>query len=71
MPSQVASLSIEPRACANVSPRISSFEKKPANGGMPAMASVAAHMVMNVTGMKRRRPPMLRMSCASSSLPVA
>ena len=32
--------------------RISSLEKKPANGGMPAMASVAINMVVKVVGMR-------------------
>ena len=47
-----------------------SFEKKPASGGMPAMASVAIHINQNVTGMYCLKPPMLRMSCASSWFPV-
>ena len=71
MPSQLASASTDPCACAKAAPRISSFEKKPANGGMPLIASVAIHIVTKVTGMKRRSPPMLRMSCASSPLSAA
>ena len=44
--------------------RISSFEKNPANGGMPAIAKVAMNMVQCVIGMRRCRSPMLRMSCS-------
>ena len=44
--------------------RISSFEKNPANPGIPAMASVATNIVRNVTGIFPDRSPMLRMSCS-------
>ena len=44
--------------------RISSLEKKPARGGMPAMAITPAVMVQKVTGIRVRRPPILRMSCS-------
>ncbi len=51
---------------ANAAPRISSFEKNPENGGMPAIASVAIHIRLAVHGRWWRSPPMLRRSCASS-----
>jgi hypothetical protein len=70
MPSHRASASVDSCARANAAPRISSFEKKPASGGMPAMASVAIHISAQVARMWRRIPPMLRMSCASSCDPV-
>ena len=38
--------------------RISSFEKNPASGGMPAIASAAISIVRNVTGSGLRSPPM-------------
>ncbi len=38
-------------ASANAAPRISSLEKNPANGGIPAIASVAIHMSAAVHGM--------------------
>src|ERR1700674_5969051 len=44
--------------------RISSFERNPANGGMPAIANVAMNMVQCVMGMRLCRSPMLRMSCS-------
>ena len=53
--------------CANVFQRISSFEKKPASGGRPAMAIVPIRNVQNVTGSALRRPPMLRRSCSPAS----
>ena len=68
IPSHVAEASVEPWARAKTEPSISSFEKKPESGGMPEIASVAIHIRTNVTGRKRLSPPMLRMSCASSSL---
>ena len=40
------------------------MEKKPASGGMPAMARVATPKVRNVIGILRRIPPMRRMSCS-------
>ena len=52
---------------AKANHRISSFEKKPASGGMPAMAAVAMAKVQNVTGMRLRKPPILRMSCSPPS----
>ena len=42
-----------------LSQMISSFDMKPANGGMPAIASVAARKVQNVIGIRSRRPPIL------------
>ena len=48
----------------NVRNRISSLLKNPANGGIPAIASVPIIMVGNVTGMYRFRPPIFRMSCS-------
>ena len=50
----------------NVRKRISSFEKKPDSGAMPAMASVETRNVQRVSGMPFLRPPMVRMSCASN-----
>ena len=44
--------------------RISSFEKKPASGGQPAMASVATRNVRDVAGRCDQRPPIFRMSCS-------
>ena len=44
---------------------ISSFEKNPASGGTPAIASVAIHMKTNVRGMNFRSPPWFRMSFGS------
>ena len=41
-----------------------SFEKNPARGKMPAIASVAASIVRNVCGTREARPPMWRMSCS-------
>ena len=41
------------------------FEKKPANGGIPAMAMVPITNVQNVMGKAFRRPPMFRISCSS------
>jgi hypothetical protein len=41
---------------------IASFEKKPANGGMPASASDPITAVQYVIGMYLRRPPMRRRS---------
>src|SRR5207245_25569 len=58
-------------ATANAAPRISSFEKNPAKGGMPAIASVAIHMRGAVQGMERASPPIFRMSWASSCECVA
>src|SRR5690606_36880297 len=59
-----------PTACAAAIQMISSFEKNPANGQMPAIASVPIHIVTQVTGMYFFSPPMLRMSCASAWLCV-
>ena len=42
--------------------RISSFEKNPENGGIPAMARQAIRKVMWVIGMYLRRPPMVSIS---------
>ena len=52
---------------ANANHRISSLEKNPASGGMPAMAAVATANVTNVTGMRFASPPILRMSCSPPS----
>ena len=43
---------------------IASFEKKPEKNGAPASASEPIHIVIQVTGMYLRRPPMWRMSCS-------
>jgi hypothetical protein len=40
--------------------RISSFDQKPASGGMPTSAAVPIKNVMNVCGMYFRKPPMSR-----------
>ena len=48
----------------NAAPRIWSFEKKPASGGIPAMATVANIIVRKVFGIRFPRPPMARMSCS-------
>ena len=53
-----------PRSLANANQRISSLEKNPASGGMPAMAAVATANVTKVTGIFRARPPIFRMSCS-------
>src|SRR3712207_5505567 len=42
--------------------RISSFEKNPENGGMPAMARQAIRNVQWVTGMYLRNPPIADIS---------
>ncbi len=61
----VAKSSAEPpRLLAKANHRISSFEKNPASGGMPAIAAVATAKVANVTGIRRASPPILRMSCS-------
>ncbi len=39
--------------------------KKPASGGIPAIARVPMSIVQWVTGILRCRPPMLFMSCSS------
>src|SRR6476646_8289263 len=44
--------------------RISSFEKKPANPGIPAIATEPTHIVQWVIGILSFSPPMLRMSCS-------
>src|SRR4029453_7437031 len=44
--------------------RISSFEKKPARPGTPAMARQPMNIVRWVTGMCLRSPPIFRMSCS-------
>ena len=49
---------------------ISSLEKKPAKGQIPAIARVAIHITTQVMRMRVRSPPMFRMSCASSWLPA-
>ncbi len=56
-----------PRALANENQRISSFEKNPASGGMPAIAAVATAKVAKVTGIFRARPPIFMMSCSPES----
>jgi NADH-quinone oxidoreductase subunit L len=50
IPNRCALAIVEPCARWNSEPRISSFEKKPASGGMPAMANVAIHISQNVAG---------------------
>ena len=44
--------------------RISSFDQKPANGGMPAIASQPTMNVAAVIGMTLRSAPMRRKSCS-------
>ena len=39
--------------------------KKPASGGMPAMARAPMSIVQWVIGILRHRPPILSMSCSS------
>ena len=51
---------------SNATPRISSFDQKPASSGNPAIASVAMPMVAAVTGMCLRSPPIFIMSCSSA-----
>ena len=51
-----------PYGLENACQRISSFEKKPASGGMPAIASVATMNVVDVAGRCFRSPPIFRMS---------
>src|SRR3546814_19092840 len=50
---------------ANAWASISSLEKKPDSGGIPAMAIVATSMVTYVMGRCFFKPPMLRISCSS------
>ena len=56
-----------PCVLAKAYQRISSLEKKPASGGMPAIAAVATAKVRKVIGMRRASPPILRMSCSPPS----
>ena len=44
--------------------RISSFEKKPAVSGVPAIAMVAMRNVQKVVGILSFKPPIFRMSCS-------
>jgi len=53
-----------PCSLENAFQRISSFEKNPENGKMPAIANVEMTNVMCVTGIHFLRPPILRMSCS-------
>ncbi len=53
-----------PTPALQVFHRISSFEKKPAKGTMPQMASQPVTIVAKVMGMYRFKPPMRRMSCS-------
>ena len=46
----------------NAPPRISSLEKNPANGTMPAIARQEIRNVIRVIGMCLRRPPIVVMS---------
>ena len=48
----------------NALARISSFEKKPASGGTPAIAIVAINIVARVEGMYFASPPIFFMSCS-------
>ncbi len=59
-----------PSARAPAIQMISSFEKNPAKGQIPAMARVAIHMVIQVMGMYFLSPPMFRMSWGSAWLCV-
>ena len=56
-----------PAELAKAYHRISSFEKNPASGGMPAIAAVAIANVQKVIGIRFARPPILRMSCSPES----
>ncbi len=53
-----------PRSLPSANHRISSLEKKPESGGMPAMAAVAMAKVTKVTGILRPSPPIFWMSCS-------
>jgi hypothetical protein len=53
-----------PRRFARAEKRISSLEKNPANGGIPAMARVESMKVQKVTGIHFLRPPICRTSCS-------
>jgi hypothetical protein len=46
---------------------IESFEKKPANGGIPTSASEPIRNTVRVCGIERPIPPILRMSCSPVS----
>ena len=50
---------------------IGSFEKKPANGGIPTSASAPARKHHFVNGITCPRPRMLRMSCSPESAWIA
>ena len=50
----------------NATPKISSLLQKPARGGMPLIAMQPMKKVAPVIGMNLRRPPMRRMSWAST-----
>ena len=50
---------------SNALEMISSFEKKPDNGGTPTIASHATVMASAVYGRKRLKRPMIRMSWPS------
>jgi hypothetical protein len=43
---------------------IASFEKKPANGGIPASAREPTTAVQYVMGMYLRKPPIRRRACS-------
>ena len=53
-----------PWALAKEYQRISSLEKNPASGGIPAIAAVAIAKVAKVTGIFRASPPIFMMSCS-------
>jgi hypothetical protein len=46
---------------------IGSFEKKPANGGIPTSASEPIRNVIRVLGIRPPTPPIRRMSCSPAS----
>ena len=52
---------------ANANHRISSFDQKPASGGIPAIADRRDRERPNVTGIFFASPPILRMSCSPES----
>ena len=56
---------VDPFGLENVFHKISSFEKNPANGGIPMIASQPMKNVKCVIGMYFARPPILRVSCSS------
>ena len=50
--------------CSKAVIKISSFDQKPDNGKIPAIAHEAISIVMKVIGIAFFKPPILRMSCS-------